>query len=67
MVQLVLKKILKFKTNNIEAKYGDVKNAFHTIKINTTIEDPKSLAVGYFKLEDTYLTLLENVKSLEER
>lgn len=64
MVQLVLKKILKSKINSIEAQYGDVKNAFHTIKINTTIDDPKNLTAGYFKFEDEYLTLLNNVKGL---
>jgi hypothetical protein len=58
MVQLMLKKILKSKINNLEDKYEDIKNAFHTIKIKTTIDDPKLLALGYFKLEDTYLGLI---------
>lgn len=66
MVQLLLKKILKSKINNLETKYGDMKNAFHTIKIKTTIEDPKNLAVGYFKLEDDYNALVNMVKNLEE-
>lgn len=65
MVQLLLKKILKSKINNLEVKYGDMKNAFHTIKIKTTIDDPKNLAIGYFKLEEDYNGLVNIVKNLE--
>lgn len=66
MVQLLVKKILKSKINNLEIKYGDMKNAFHTIKIKTTIDDPKTLATGYFKLEEDYNGLVSMVKNLEE-
>ena len=66
MVQLLLKKILKSKINSLESKYGEMKNAFHTIKIKSTIDDPKNLAVGYFKLEDDYNGLVNMVKNLEE-
>ena len=50
MVQLLVKKLLKAKVNKLENKYDSVKNAFHTIKIKTTIDDPNTLASEYFKL-----------------
>lgn len=65
--ELAARKILKFKIKNLEKKYAKDKDIFHKIKVKTQIEDPKAIKSGFYRMGETAIGLMSDVKALEQR